>query len=138
MRVVLPLFLCVLSVLSSAVSAHHAADRLSAPSGKCGWTEGDSLRDRSNLTEFCARWVPGELRISSAAADRERLSIEAPRDLALVLKSDDRSTSALLREWLRAWRQISGFPTVEVRLLREHVEIAKAYTTMTGDVVTVR
>jgi hypothetical protein len=138
MRVVLLLSLIALPLLPSAVSAHHAADRLSAPSPKCGWTEGDSLRDRSNLTEFCARWVPGELRIASAAADRERLSIEAPRELALVLKTDDRSTSALLREWLRAWRQISGFPTVEVRLLREHVEIAKAYTTMAGDVVTLR
>jgi hypothetical protein len=137
MRVVL-LPLLVVLVFVSAVSAHHAAGRLSVPSPKCGWTEGDTLRDRSNLTEFCARWVPGELRISSAAADRERLSIEAPRELALVLKSDDRSTSALLREWLGAWRQISGFPTAEVRLLREHAEIGKAYTTMAGDVVTVR
>jgi hypothetical protein len=132
------LLLSVVALSSSGVFAHHAAERLSAPSGKCGWTEGDSLRDRSNLTEFCARWVPGELRITNAAADRERLSIEAPRELALVLKSDDRSTSALLREWLRAWRRISGFPTAEVRLLREHAEIAKAYTTMTGDVVVLR
>jgi hypothetical protein len=138
MRIVLLMSLLASLVVSSSLSAHHAADRLSAPSAKCGWTEGDSLRDRSNLTEFCARWVPGELRISSAAADRERLSLEAPRELALVLRTDDRSTSALLREWLRAWREISGFPTSEVRLLREHVEIARAYTTMAGDVVTLR
>ena len=125
-------------LLSPTLSAHHAADRLSAPSAKCGWTEGDSLRDRSNLTEFCARWVPAELRIRSASADREQLEIEAPRELALVLKTDDRSTSALLREWLRAWRSISGFQTANVRLMREHAEIGKAYTTMAGDVVTLR
>jgi hypothetical protein len=123
---------------AAPVSAHHSGHALSVPSTRCGWTEGESLRDRRNLSEFCSRWVPGDFRIRSAAADRERLWLEAPRELASVLRSDDHSTAALLREWLRQWRTISGYNTASIVLLQNHIEFAKVYTTMAGDVVSLR
>jgi hypothetical protein len=37
------------------VRAHHTAMNLSVPVPGCGWAEGDSLRDRSNLSESRSR-----------------------------------------------------------------------------------
>ena len=119
-------------------SAHHADHRLSEPSSKCGWIDGQDLRDRRNLTDFCTRWMPAELHISGASADRERLWIEAPADVASALRDNDRTTAALLREWLKHWRQTTGYTTASVVLARQHIEFARIQTTMGGDVVVVR
>ena len=123
---------------SFTASAHHADHRLSEPSPKCGWIEGEDLRDRRNLADFCARWMPAELRVSGASADRERLWIEAPADLASTLRENDRTTAALLREWLQHWRQTTGYTSASVVLVRQHIEFARIQTTMTGDVVMIR
>jgi hypothetical protein len=123
---------------SSTASAHHADHRLSEPAPKCGWIEGEDLHDRRNLANFCTLWMPAELRISGASADRERLWIEAPADLAATLRESDRTTAALLREWLQHWRQTTGYTSASVVLVRQHIEFARIQTTMAGDVVMIR
>jgi hypothetical protein len=120
------------------VRAHHTALNLSVPAPGCGWAEGDSLRDRSTLLAFCQRWVPSSLGIRMAFADHETVQIEASPALVAALRDDTRSVSALLRDWLRHWRAESGYRTAAIVLMRNHVEIAKIYTTMSGDVVAVR
>ena len=118
--------------------AHHGGHQLSERSARCGWIEGPSLRDRRNLSDFCSRWMPAEVRISSASADRDSLWIEAPPDLLSTLRTDDRMTSALLRDWLARWRKTTGYNSASVTLLRNHVEVATIRTTMRGDVVVLR
>jgi hypothetical protein len=120
------------------VRAHHTALNLSVPAPGCGWAEGDSLRDRSTLLAFCQRWVPPGLGIRMASADHETVEIEASPALVTALRDDSRSVSSLLRDWLRHWRAESGYKTAAIVLTRNHVEIAKIYTTMSGDVVAVR
>jgi hypothetical protein len=121
-----------------AVRAHHTATNLSVPAPGCGWAEGDSLRDRSNLSEFCQRWVPPRLGIRMAAADHEVIQIEASPALVAALHDDNRSVATMLRDWLQHWRTLSGYKTASIVLTRNHVEIAKIYTTMSGDVVALR
>jgi hypothetical protein len=82
--------------------------------------------------------MPAELRISGASADRDSLWIEAPPDLVSTLRTDDRMTSALLRNWLEHWRKTTGYNTASVTLLRAHVEVARIRTTMRGDVIVMR
>jgi hypothetical protein len=130
--------LVALWLTSATPYAHHADHRLTEPSPKCGWIDGYDLRDRRNLAQFCAQWMPAELRISAASADRERLWIEAPADLALSLRENDRTTAALLREWLEHWRRTTGYTSASVFLARHHIEFARIQTTMAGDVVMIR
>jgi hypothetical protein len=120
------------------VLGHHTATGLSVAAPKCGWTEGESLRDRRNLSEFCQRWMPAHLRIPGAAASAERLVIEASPELASAIRDDSRSTGAVLHSWLGRWRAISGYKFAAIVLERNHVEIAKIYSTMSGDVVSIR
>jgi hypothetical protein len=127
--------LVALWLTSSTPYAHHADHRLSEPSPKCGWIDGRDLRDRRNLADFCTRWMPAELRINGASADRERLWIEAPTDPASTLRGNDRTTAALLREWLEHWRRTTGYTSASVVLVRQHIEFARIQTTMSGDVV---
>jgi hypothetical protein len=124
--------------LPARIHGHHTAMRLSVPVPGCGWAEGDSLRDRKNLSEFCQRWIPAGLGIRMAAADHELVQIEASPSLVAALRDDNRSVSALLRDWLQHWRAVSGYKTAAIVLIRNHVEIAKIYTTMSGDVVALR
>jgi hypothetical protein len=124
--------------LAPAAHAHHGSHMLSVRSARCGWIEGDSLRDRSNLSEFCAQSIPARLRIRSATAVRERLWIEAAPDLAATLRGDKGSTTALLRTWLKQWRATSGYTAGTVSLLWNHAEFATVETTMTGEFVTIR
>jgi hypothetical protein len=127
-----------LQALTVPVHGHHTAVRLSVPAPGCGWAEGDSLRDRNNLSEFCQRSIPTVLGIRMAAADHEVVRIEASPALVAALRDDGRSVSALLRDWLRHWRAVSGYKTAAIVLERNHSEIAKIYTTMSGDVVAFR
>ena len=120
------------------VRAHHTAMNLSVPAPGCGWAEGDSVRDRNNLSEFCQRWISPGLGIRMAAADHEVVQIEASPTLVVALKDERQSVSALLREWLRHWRAVSGYKSASIVLTRNHVEIANIYTTMSGDVIALR
>jgi hypothetical protein len=126
--------LCIVS----SVSAHHGGHRLSVRTPKCGWIDGQDLRDRRNLADFCARWIPAELRIGSASAVQESLWIEAPPDLVSTLREDDRTTATLLRGWLEHWRETTGYNNGSIILLRNHIEFARIQTTMKGDVVMIR
>jgi hypothetical protein len=133
------LFMLLAAVgLPVGVHGHHTAVHLSVPVLGCGWAEGESLRDRKNVSEFCQRWVPVRLGIRMAAADHEIVHIEASPALVAALHDDGESTSALLRDWLQHWRAVSGYKTASIVLMRNHVEIAKIYTTMSGDVVALR
>jgi hypothetical protein len=127
--------LLLLGAVTSPVGAHHGGHQLSERSPKCGWIDGQSLRDRRNLTDFCARWMPAELRISGASANRDSLWIETPPDLVSILRADDRTTTALLRDWLEHWRKTTGYNTASVILLRNHIEFARIQTTIAGDVI---
>jgi hypothetical protein len=124
--------------LSVRTEAHHTPARLSVPAQGCGWAEGDSLRDRKTLSEFCQRWIPPRLGIRMAAADHEVVQIEASPALVAALRDERGAVSALLHDWLEHWRTLSGYKTASIVLTRNHVEIAKIYTTMAGDVVAVR
>ena len=108
------------------------------PSPRCGWIDGESVRDRRNLADFCADWIPAQLRISSASADRESLWIEASPELESVLRDENRTMAALLRNWLEHWRKTTGYKTASVILVSQHIEFARIQTTMTGDVVVIR
>jgi hypothetical protein len=120
------------------VRAHHTAMNLSVPAPGCGWAEGDSVRDRNNVSEFCLRWVPPLLGIRMAVAVHAVVQIEASPALIAALHDDRRSVAALLRDWLQHWRRLSGYKSASIVLTRNHIEIAKIYTTMAGDVVAIR
>jgi hypothetical protein len=134
----MPCALALAVSLQVPIHGHHTAIRLSIPVPGCGWGEGDSLRDRKNLSEFCQRWIPARLGIRMAAADHEIVRIEASPELVVALRDDSDSAAALLRDWLQHWRGISGYRTASIVLMRNHTEIAKVYSTMSGDVVTRR
>ena len=123
---------------TAAVQAHHAGHALSVSSPRCGWIEGDNLRDRRLAAEFCGRWIESELGIAGASAIGERLWIEAPPTLRSALREDHRHTAALLTNWLQRWRQISGYKAATVILVSGHVEFARVESTMKGDVVVLR
>jgi hypothetical protein len=127
-----------LCAIPSVAWAHHGGHELSVPSPKCGWIEGESLRDRRNLADFCADSMPTQFRISSASAIWETLWIEASPELVSMLRDDNRTTAALLRAWLEHWRKTTGYSTASVILVRQHIEFARIQTTMRGDVVMIR
>src|SRR5262245_45920368 len=79
------------------VQGHHTPNGLSVPVPGCGWAEGDNLRDRKNLSEFCQRWIPARLGIRMAAADHELVELEASPTLIAALRDDGGGVSALLR-----------------------------------------
>jgi hypothetical protein len=120
------------------VPVHHSGQEMAVMSPRCGYTEGENLRDRRHLDDFCERSVPAGLRIRGAGAVGEHLWIEAPADLALTLRADDQTAKALLREWLAEWRKVTGYRNATVTLLHGHVEFARAQATMTGDAIRVR
>jgi hypothetical protein len=128
----------VVGLGAAAVHAHHAGHALSVPSARCGWVDGSDLRARRLATEFCGRWIDGELGIAGASAMGERLFIEAPPTLRSALREDDRHTAALLTNWLEHWRQTSGYRSATVILVSRHVEFARIQSTMKGDVVVIR
>jgi hypothetical protein len=121
-----------------ASHAHHAGHGLSVPSARCGWVEGDDMRDRRLAAEFCGRWMDSELGIAGASAIGERLWIEAPPRLKSALREDDRQTAALLSNWLQHWRETTGYKNATVILVSSHIEFARIQATMAGDVVKVR
>jgi hypothetical protein len=137
MKILLTASLVVLSLLTLDARHHNVGD-LSVASPRCGWIEGENVRDFSNLEEFCARWVPAGFRIRAASATRERLWIEAPSEVVATLRSGEPTTRALLKQWLDQWRTITGYRTAFVVLLQGHHEIARAQTTLTGDFVSIR
>lgn len=129
--------IALLLAVPCGVAAHHGGHRMSVPSAKCGFIDGEDLRDRRHLADFCARWVPTDLQVRSASALRERLWIEAPAEVAFSLRYDSRSTTALLKEWLEHWKKTTGYETASVALVRDHREVARIQTTMKGDVVVI-
>lgn len=126
----------LLSSVPSGVAAHHSGHRMAVPSAKCGFIDGEDLRDRRHLTDFCA-WVSTDLRIRSASAMREQLWIEAPPEVAFSLREDGRTTAALLRAWLEQWQKTTGYRTASVTLVRDHAGVARIQTTMKGDVLVI-
>jgi hypothetical protein len=118
--------------------AHHGLWDIQVPSPKCGWLEGSSVRDIQNLTDFCTRWVPGNFRVAAAAANRERLWIEAQPQLVNALRVDGEATRVLLKEWLERWRATSGYRSASVVVLRGHVPVATAEATVAGDAIAIR
>lgn len=117
---------------------HHATLDVSTRLPKCGWIEGGGVRDVDNLSRFCSRFVPAGYQIIGAGARREHLWIETRVELAAALLGDDQTTRTLLKEWLERWKTLTGYRTASVTLMRNHREVAKAETTMRGDVVTIR
>jgi hypothetical protein len=136
MRHLLTTFL--LTVTTSVLHAHHTGWGVVTRSAKCGWLEGDNVRDVTNVSTFCVRYIPAGLQIQGVTANREQLWIDAPPELAAMLRENDATTEALLKEWQERWKTISGYRTASVILLRGHGEIASAGTTMSGDFVRVR
>lgn len=137
-RVVGILMVVGLCAVPVASRAHHAGHGLSVPSARCGWVEGDDMRDRRLAAEFCGRWMDSELGIAGASAIGERLWIEAPPRLKSALREDDRQTAALLSNWLQHWRETTGYKNATVILVASHIEFARIQATMAGDVVKVR
>jgi hypothetical protein len=119
-------------------AGHHEAGELSVVSARCGWMKGESLRDFSNLDEFCGRVAAAGIRIRDVTAAREHLWIEATPELMAALHSGEPATRALLRHWLEQWKAITGYRTAFVVVLDRHFEVAAARATMSGDVVSLR
>jgi hypothetical protein len=136
MRLLVGIFM--LLVITPSVRAHHSGWGPMTLSPKCGWLEGDNIRDLTNVRTFCAQSIPAALRVQAATANREYLWVDAPRELTAALRENDSTTETILRDWLHRWRAISGYPTAFVIVLRNHVEIARAGTAMRGDFVTVQ
>ena len=130
--------LLLIMVTPSVPYAHHTGWGAVTRSAKCGWLEGDSVRDMTNLSIFCERSVPVAFRVQGVTANHEYLWIEAPPELAFALRDHDAATETVLKDWLERWRAITGYRTAFVIVLRDHAEIAKAGTTMRGDFVTIR
>ena len=128
----------LLAVTTSVVQAHHQSWGAVTKSARCGWLEGDNVRDVTNLTTFCSRWVPAILHVRGVTAHREYLWIDASPELAAALLDNDATTEAILKDWLGKWRAITASRTAFVSVLRGHVEIARAGTAMSGDFVTIR
>src|SRR5690349_3709031 len=87
----------VVALLANApdLVAHHSGHTLSIRSARCGWVEGDDLRDRRNASDFCTRWVQPDLRITNASANHQRLWIETPSALASSLLEDQQAVASL-------------------------------------------
>jgi hypothetical protein len=129
-------FLCLPALPLDA--RHHDVGDLSVASARCGWMKGESVRDFSNLDEFCGRVVSAGIRVRDMAAQREHLWIEATPELMAALRSGEPTTRALLKHWLEQWKAITGYRTAFVVVLEGHFEIAAARVTMSGDVVSLR
>jgi hypothetical protein len=132
------LILVLLSVIASVGEAHHSMSGVPVKSAKCGWLEGESLRDVRNVTDFCAQSIGSGTRINSVTSDRERLWIEAPPQLAADVRSGESAARQRLGVWLKDWRRITGLRTASVSLVVNHVDVVKAETTMSGDVISIR
>jgi hypothetical protein len=132
------LLLLLMALTPSASYAHHAGWGVVTRSAKCGWLEGDNVRDVANVSIFCERSVPVAFRVQGVSANHEYLWIDATADLASALREHDAATETVLKDWLDKWRAITGYRTAFVIVLRGHAEIAKAGTTMRGDFVTIR
>jgi hypothetical protein len=130
--------LTLLLVGTVPVDAHHAMFGPRALSASCGWMDADTTRDLANLSTFCADSVPEQWRVRGATANQERLWLEAPADLLARLRERDPEARTLVTAWLAQWRRITGARGASIVLLRQHVDIATAASTMAGDVIRVR
>jgi hypothetical protein len=130
---------CLAALPVVTVGAHHDHHDIHVRSLRCGWLEGDDLRDIRNLSDFCERSMPATFRIAAATAERERLWLEAPAETVAALRVDDRTAArALLADWLRQWKRVSGYPNASLVLMYKHVEVGRAQTMISGDTVIVR
>jgi hypothetical protein len=127
-----------LFLIASVCEAHHSVAGVPLRSAKCGWLEGESLRDVRNVAHFCAQSVGAGPQIYSVTSDRDRLWIETPPHVAMDIRSGDEAARLRLRTWLKEWRRITGFANASVSLVVNHVDVARADTTMSGDVISIR
>ena len=130
--------LVLILLLASVCEAHHSVAGVPVRSAKCGWLEGESLRDARNVADFCAHSVASETRIHSVTSDRERLWIEAPSQFATDVRGGDDAARLRLSVWLQEWRRITGFRSASVSIVVNHVDVARAETTMRGDIILIR
>ena len=122
------LVLCVLVGVPPVCEAHHTMTGVPVRSAKCGWLQGDSLRDLRNLSDFCANVVAGRTYIGGVASHRERLWIEAPPEFAADVRTGERAAQQRLASWLAAWRRISGYRHASVAIVTNHVDVVTVVT----------
>jgi hypothetical protein len=119
-------------------TAPASSSRTSATSPTCGRVRGESNQDLANLLAFCAAGIaPGA--VEAAYAYQSVLNVDVSRAIADQMLADRLTAQALVKVWMRGWRQHSSSGAVSVSVRWNDVEILEGETTlMSGDQVTFR
>jgi hypothetical protein len=127
----------VVCVLTFGLAASGFA-QVTGKSPTCGQVDGKTAKDRDNALAFCKAGVPEAGVISSISAIKSLLWVKVSREIAEMMRRDRLTTEQLVKNWMKAWKHLSGSKAVTVYVEWKDVEIAKGDTTLfSGDKVTI-
>lgn len=104
-------------------AAHHSRAGVPVKSAKCGWLQGESVRDLRNVADFCAAFAADDTAVRAAVSDRERLWIEATPGFAADVRTGERDAQMRLARWLAEWQRISGYDRASIAIVANHVDV---------------
>lgn len=129
----------VVILAAFALSGAVTSAQVSGKSDTCIQVEGKTAKDRDNALAFCKAGVPKDLGVTGAMAMESLLWLKVSRPTANLMMADPLSTEQIVKNWMGAWKKLSGSKAVTVYVEWGDVEIAKGDTTLfSGDKVTVK
>ena len=130
--------LCLVTCLSSA---HVLAQAKSSKSSTCNEVAGRTDKDLVNALKFCDAAIPKAIskEIQGVIVLESLIWVKVSRTLAESMRRDHTSARQLVRNWINAFRTVSGLKAVNVTAEWGNVEIAKGETSFfNGDLVTIK
>ncbi len=128
----------LISVILLSASLASVAAQVSGSTRTCGPVNGKTAQDRDNAIRFCAASVPKDLQVQGVMAMESILWVKVSRPLANLMRADRLSAEQVVKNWMGAWKSISGSKAVTVYVEWQDVKIAEGSTTLLrGDVVTI-
>lgn len=122
---------------SGPVPEERAPDPVTSPT--CGRLIGSTQKDVDRLKVFCGAAIPKDAGVVQARAMETLLWIQVNRDMANALRIDRLSTEQIVKNWMRAWKGLSGSAAVTVYVQWQDVDVVKGDTSMfSGDVITIK
>ena len=100
--------------------------------GPCRQIDGETQKDKENLSRFCNKGISKGAVVKAEAMD-SLLWISVPKSMATAMMGDRLQAEQLVKVWMRGWRAETGRKAVTVYVLWEDVEVAKGDTTWTGE-----
>lgn len=104
-------------------AAHHSRSGVPVKSAKCGWLQGESVRDLRNVSDFCAAFAADETAVRGAVSDRERLWLDATPGFAADVLTGEPEARMRVARWLAEWRRISGYDRASIAIVANHVDV---------------